>query len=159
MFGGVFDPIHNLHLDIARQALVEYSLSKVIFVPANIPPHKPQPAANSTQRLAMLRLALKNTSFELSSCELDREGVSYTIDTLKFLQPDYLILGEDAYLELDSWKQPAEIRELVKFIVIPRVNPLSSSLIRAKVRQGESIESLVAPEVVNYIAENGLYRL
>jgi len=160
VFGGVFDPIHNLHLDIASQALAKYSLSKVIFVPSNLPPHKNPPGANATQRLEMLTLALKslqNTSFELSSCEIERAGVSYTIDTLHLLKPDYLILGEDAYQELDTWKQPEEIRKLVKFIVIPRDNPLSSSQIRAKVCSGVSLASLVPSEVEDYIRVQGLY--
>ena len=159
ILGGVFDPIHNEHLHIAQQALTDYSLDEVIFVPAHSPPHKPQPRASAPHRLRMLTCALEGwPGFSISTCELERKGTSYTIDTLHTLNPDFLICGEDAYQELNSWKSAALVKKRVRFIVIPRSNPLSSSLIRDKIKQGESLSGLVPESVEAYIEENGLYR-
>jgi nicotinate-nucleotide adenylyltransferase len=158
MLGGVFDPVHNAHLQIARQAQREYRLQKIIFVPTSRPPHKPAPEASAEQRLAMLRLALADfPALGVSTCELQRAGVSYTIDTLRELKPDYLICGEDAFQAFNTWHEPAGIRALVELIIVPRVNRISSTIIRNSVKQGKPIRDLVPPAVATYIQKNSLY--
>ncbi|MFH1428627.1 MAG: nicotinate (nicotinamide) nucleotide adenylyltransferase [Candidatus Margulisiibacteriota bacterium] len=158
ILGGLFDPTHNLHLAIAAQAINDYELEKVIFVPANIPPHKSQPLASPEHRLAMLKLAIDNNpDFEISTIELERGGLSYTVDTLKILRPEYLILGEDAYRQLDTWKEPDTIRDMVDIIVIPRIDPLSSTMLREKLKAGKPVSVWLTPRVEEYIKEHRLY--
>lgn len=112
ILGGTFDPIHFGHLVLAEKAREAYGLTKVIFVPAAIPPHKiGEVATSATNRLKMVELAIADhPGFALSTVEMDREGPSYTIDTiraLKKMEPDHdaaLIMGFDSLLELDTWK-------------------------------------------------------
>lgn len=129
IYGGSFNPIHNGHLIIAEEIRQLFSLEKIIFVPAAQPPHKPSGSLiDSSHRLAMLQLAIEdNPYFELSDIEIQRGGSSYTIDTLAAFQAQqeegsqlYFILGSDAFIELDTWKQPNELFDLARFIVIER---------------------------------------
>jgi len=158
ILGGVFDPFHNQHIQIALDSREKYNLDKIVFVPAKTPPHKDSPKASGEQRLYMLKLALNSfPEFVISDCELKRPGISYTIDTIEFLKPDYLILGADAYSILDTWHNIDKIKKMVEFIVVPRIVRLSSSSIRSKLEKGESISGLVPIAVEKYIIENRLY--
>ncbi|MGI9517983.1 MAG: nicotinate-nucleotide adenylyltransferase [Pirellulaceae bacterium] len=120
VFGGSFDPVHLGHLILADTALECAQLDRVLFMPVSTSPLKPDgPTASNRQRVEMLQLALGgNTALELSTLELDREGVSYTVDTLEALRkerPDdewFLIVGADSLEDFGRWKNIERICEL-----------------------------------------------
>jgi nicotinate-nucleotide adenylyltransferase len=127
VLGGTFDPIHVAHLALAQEAAESLGLERVLFVPAGTPPHKPgvqiTPAAD---RLAMVELAIAgNDRFEVSRLEIDREGPSYTVDTLEALvatrrTEPMLILSADAFLGLRAWREPRRVLQLARLAVAPR---------------------------------------
>lgn len=128
IFGGSFDPVHLGHLVVAECCREQARLDRVIFVPTAIQPFKQsrQPAAGQ-HRAEMLTLAVGgNPAFEISTVELDRGGVSYTVDTLASLRdarPDdelHLILGPDALASLPDWREPARILDLAGVIAVER---------------------------------------
>jgi len=123
IIGGTFDPIHYGHLVLAEKAREAYNLSKIIFVPAAIPPHKiGEVTTTAEDRLQMVELAIEgNSHFEVSSVELNRQGPSYTIDTLHELKATYsgqaaLIVGFDSLLELYTWRDYQTILKEAKII-------------------------------------------
>ncbi|MCX7794113.1 MAG: nicotinate-nucleotide adenylyltransferase [Thermodesulfovibrionales bacterium] len=129
ILGGTFNPIHYGHLRIAEEVRERFNLSKVIFVPAGIPPFKIKESEliESHHRAEMVRLAIKsNPFFEFSDVELKREGPSYTVDTLEIFKkehPDrniYFIAGADAIADLPKWRKPERILELAEIIVVTR---------------------------------------
>ena len=129
VLGGTFDPIHYGHLQIAEQALNQFHLSRVLFIPAGDPPHKlNDPVTDARDRYAMTVLATaSHPRFEVSTIELDRSGRSYTVDTLSQLHETYgqgteiyFILGADAVLELHTWKNPARVITLCEILVSNR---------------------------------------
>ena len=111
VFGGSFNPVHNGHLILAQDILEAYELDRILFVPCGYPPHKdPAQLAAAEHRLAMLeQVAELDPRFDLSQIELQREGKSFTIDTLEALQADLpdrelaFIVGSDTLPELRSW--------------------------------------------------------
>ena len=139
VFGGTFDPIHIAHLAIAEAARDALGLARILFIPAGQPPHKAgwriSPAED---RLAMIEAAIAdNPAFAVSRMELDREGPSYTVDTLRALhdgtgdgagggdagdgRPDLaLILSADAFLGLPTWRDPERVLALATLVVAPR---------------------------------------
>ncbi len=132
VLGGTFDPIHLAHLALAQEAAESLGLERVLFVPAGSPPHKPGIAITpGADRLAMVELAIAgNDRFAISRIELDRDGPSYTVDTLEALAASRraegvageitLILSADAFLGLMSWRQPRRVLELARLAVAPR---------------------------------------
>lgn len=132
VLGGTFDPVHVAHLALAQEAAESLGLERILFVPAGSPPHKPGVAVTpGPDRLAMVRLAIAgNDRFEASPIELDREGPSYTVDTLEALaavrgSPDpagdiVLILSADAFVGLPTWHEPRRVLELARLAVAPR---------------------------------------
>ncbi len=120
ILGGTFDPPHNGHIALAFAALAQLQLDRIIFIPANKPPHKPETVISSANdRLNMLRLAIDSIKdFDLSEIELHRPGNSYTIETLselKAVYPDdefYFIIGADNVAEMEGWHKPEEIFKL-----------------------------------------------
>ncbi len=128
IFGGSFDPIHLGHLWIAEACREQCRLDQILFIPAATSPLKPHgPQAANDKRLLMLQLAISgHPNFLADSRELDRQGTSYTIDTVRSLQqerPDvdwFLIMGTDAANSLDQWKSPAELLALVTLIIVRR---------------------------------------
>ncbi|NLW48340.1 MAG: nicotinate-nucleotide adenylyltransferase [Firmicutes bacterium] len=124
ILGGTFDPIHCGHLVLAEKAREAFQLEKVIVVPAAIPPHKiGEVATEACHRLKMVELAIRgNPWFEVSTVELDREGPSYSIDTIYELRKTFgssetaLIMGFDSLLELYSWKNYRSILAETKII-------------------------------------------
>lgn len=185
ILGGTFDPIHRGHLALARHALKQFKLDKVLFIPAARPPHKKssRPAASAKHRLAMTRLAVgRSARFRVSELEMKRKGPSYTIDTLKTLRKKFpeaalfLILGQDAYEGLKQWKEPAAIERLAHFIVAKRPGcrlmkkngakifrlrmplcPASSSGVRSRVKNGQKWDDDLPRTVVRYIESHHLY--
>lgn len=124
ILGGTFDPIHYGHLWFAEYAREKFKLDKVFFVPNRIPPHRETPVATSKQRYEMVLLAtLNNPYFEVLPIELEREGVSYMVDTIRDLSTYfsnaelYLLLGNDAFRDFLKWKDPYKIVEKVNIIV------------------------------------------
>jgi nicotinate-nucleotide adenylyltransferase len=187
IFGGSFDPPHTGHLIIAEQARQQMRLDAVFFVPAYAPPHKQRTASTSpAQRLAMTRLAVKGAlGLTAIALEIERKGISYTVDTLRQLKKMYvhaeffLIVGGDNYKQIDSWKSIDEILSLTTVIVYNRSESveskrqkkrlrvirlhgvllhISSTMIRHRVSRGESIRYLVPREIERYIQRHGLYR-
>ncbi|WP_123039763.1 nicotinate-nucleotide adenylyltransferase [Cohnella candidum] len=127
LFGGTFDPIHFGHLLAAEAAREAAKLEEVWFIPTFVPPHKPQPGADSETRRRLLELALADSpAFRVEDLELAREGVSYTIDTVNALlerHPDrtfYWIVGSDMVKDLPNWRQSEELAERVTFIGLER---------------------------------------
>lgn len=188
VFGGTFDPVHTGHLILAEWAAGVLGAERVLFVPAARPPHKADarlsPAAD---RAAMVRLALEgNPRLAFSGVELEREGRSYAIDTIRQIReeeggpkPAYLI-GADSLVDLPLWKDPEAILEEAEVVVFPRPGTsggdappglkgryrmletplidISATTVRERVRWGLSIRYLVPEGVRAYIEELGLYR-
>ncbi|HEY5584247.1 MAG TPA: nicotinate-nucleotide adenylyltransferase [Ruminiclostridium sp.] len=127
--GGTFDPIHLGHLAIAELVRCEFNLDKVLFIPSGMPPHKDlRIVTDAIHRLNMVKCAVStNPYFEVVSVETQRQGYSYTVDTLKELhemyQPDtqfYYIIGADVVMDLLTWKSAEEVFGLTKFIAVMR---------------------------------------
>jgi nicotinate-nucleotide adenylyltransferase len=130
IFGGSFDPIHYGHLLLAESAREQLSLDEVWFIPAAIAPHKQGRAATSAkQRVEMLELAIAGQSaFRISTIEIDRGGVSYTVDTLQTIKQErpeaelFLLMGADSLADLLTWREPARICELAWPVVSRRAD-------------------------------------
>ena len=129
LFGGTFNPVHIGHLRAALEVKEGFNLDEVFLIPAALPPHKISgDVADAADRLHMLSLALEDTTgLTISDVELKRSGPSYTIDTVahfKHSLPDqsriYLIMGMDAFLEIDTWKSYDKLLLQIPFIIINR---------------------------------------
>lgn len=129
IFGGSFNPVHTAHLLLAEWAREEAGLEVVLFVPASQPPHKPdRRLAPAADRLEMLRLATApNPAFRISTVELERDGPSYTLTTVRELRREWgegwqlcLLLGADSVLELPQWWRAAQLVQEVEVIGLPR---------------------------------------
>lgn len=128
IMGGTFNPIHYGHLFMAESAYEQLGLDKVIFIPTKNPPHKIiSGTVTQEQRVMMLSLAIRdNPHFELSLMELEREGVTYTADTLTILtdeNPDteyYFIAGADSLMQFHTWRSPESIFKLCTLVVAGR---------------------------------------
>ncbi len=129
IFGGTFNPIHLGHIRLGQLVLDEIKLDKILYIPDNTPPHKSdRNLACGEDRLNMIDISLKDyDNMESSDIELNREGKSYTFETLlelKKLYPNdelYLITGADMFLTLDKWKEPETIFKTANIIGVPRV--------------------------------------
>ncbi|HXM75337.1 MAG TPA: nicotinate (nicotinamide) nucleotide adenylyltransferase [Thermoanaerobaculia bacterium] len=121
VFGGTFDPVHVGHVAMADAAARRFEFSRVLFVPARLSPHKTAPPTDARHRVAMLALALAGRpDWSISFAELDREGPSYTVDTLRALSARslqselWLLMGTDTLAGLARWKDPEEIVRLAR---------------------------------------------
>lgn len=184
IFGGSFNPVHRAHVRIARTALRQLGLDKVLVIPARHTPLKdPDELAPARDRLRMARLAFRGIRrMAVSSIEIRRRGTSYTIDTLRALRRRYpraqlfLIIGGDMAERLRRWRKWREIARLVTFAVVARPRSrirmppecrfvrlrfapasVSATEIRRRVRAGQPIDKLVAPAVARYIERHRLY--
>jgi nicotinate-nucleotide adenylyltransferase len=186
VMGGTFDPIHVGHLVTAEEALHQFSLDAVVFVPTGRPWMKEhEVVASPEDRYHMTQIGIEpEPRFTASRIEVERGGRTYTVDTLRALRaadPDadlWFITGADAMLEIVEWKEPEKLFDLARFIAATRpgydVHPfathanvslmeipalaISSTDIRTRVRDGRPIRFLVPEGVERYIAEEGLYR-
>ena len=179
VFGGTFDPVHVGHLAIANAALEELALDLVYFVPARRSPLKADgPIASADDRLAMLTAATGDEPrFRVSRAELDREGPSFTVDTLAAMRGEgelFLILGSDAYADFDKWREPQRIKSLATIVLAARpgvpnapagvrmldtpLMDISSRELRARAARGRSLRYLVVEPTLRYIEEHRLYR-
>jgi nicotinate-nucleotide adenylyltransferase len=185
LFGGSFDPVHLGHLLVAQAAREELDLTRLFFIPAGQSPFKPDSRPSpASERLRLLRLALAGQTWcEIDEQEIQRSGVSYTIDTLRdyvrrFAEVQlFYLIGADHLPQLPKWRAADELARLVEFVVIPRPGqaqeplpapfrgrwlagfPLgvSSSQIRARVKAGLPIEHLVPGLGAEAIRNNRLY--
>jgi nicotinate-nucleotide adenylyltransferase len=186
LFGGSFDPVHNAHVALARLALESLDLDELRWIPVWQPWQKARRLAPAAAREAMVRIAIDGEPrFVLERAELRRRGTSYTLDTVRELaaaEPDadwYLILGQDQYAGLHTWRDWRELVKLVTLVIAPRegappVDPQieatphrfialapmheSSTDIRALIAAGKPIDALVPPGVARYIEQHHLYR-
>jgi nicotinate-nucleotide adenylyltransferase len=179
--GGTFDPFHHGHLEPVLGARETMQWDRVIYIVAYQQPFKDKGAsAAGYHRFAMAVLATEQfDEMYVSSWELEREGTSYTVDTLEHLRSEYpdatldWIIGDDNLERLSEWKRLDRIFELANFAILPAIAPsrqgaiiyaenttipISSTEIRKRVRAGESIDALVDPRVSRYIHHNRLYQ-
>jgi len=179
IFGGSFDPIHLGHLLLARTALEELALDRILFVPANLSPHKTGTRpATAADRLAMVQCAIDGQAgFAVNDLELRRPPPSYTVDTLRALHtahPDdefTLLIGQDHVATFETWREPDEIRRLARIAVLTRAGTalphgwpvvrrlidISSTDIRTRTAAGRSIRYLTPDAVCDYIHTHRLY--
>jgi nicotinate-nucleotide adenylyltransferase len=186
IFGGTFNPPHMGHLIVAEHVRTELNLDRILFLPAAIPPHKlTDEIISANHRVAMLRCALEgNEHFEISDIEIERGGLSYTVDTLRQLKQRgedelFLLIGMDNLLEFHTWKSPEKILQLATVVVMTRpgfdsenVPPkmkdhvticpvpeigIASREIRLRVRDGQTVRYLVSDSVAEYIRQHKLY--
>jgi nicotinate-nucleotide adenylyltransferase len=127
LFGGTYNPIHLGHLRGAEEIREAFHLDEVIFIPSAIPPHKPtEEITDAKHRLEMVKLAIaSNPFFSISEIELPRPGKSYSIDTLRHFcegraDTFFFILGRDAFVEIETWKDFQNLFTLCHFIVMAR---------------------------------------
>ncbi len=183
VFGGTFDPPHLGHWLAAVDAVEALALDEVIWVPAAQQPLKAGVvSADAAHRLAMTRLMVQGDQrFRVDAVELERGGLSFTVDTLRDYReryPDaalFLLLGSDAAASLPKWREPEGIRALAEIAVLTRGGEavglpsgvravptrrvdLSATEIRERVAAGRSIRGFVPDAVAAYIAAHGLYQ-
>ena len=187
VYGGTFDPIHSTHLAIAEAAMAQAKLDRILFVVAQCPPHKQDDVyAPAEERFAMVARAVEShKQFHASRLEMDREGPSYTADTLSQIRAShsdaklFLIVGADSLVDLPRWHAPHTILELATLLVVPRPDSikvipdtllnhvewlafeesaLSSTTLRQMIASGEDPGAMLPPVVQEYIEEKGLYR-
>jgi nicotinate-nucleotide adenylyltransferase len=180
IYGGTFNPVHHGHLILARQALEEFKLDRLIFVPAAESPFKIQNhTAPAGDRLAMLQSAIADEDrFAVDPLEIERGGVSYSIDTVKIFRSRhpkaelFFLVGEDNADRLTEWHRFEELKKLVCFVVLSRSEDfesseypvvqrrieISSTEIRNRVAKQESITYLVPESVKHYIEQHQLYQ-
>lgn len=127
MFGGTFNPIHLGHLRGAEEIREAFRLEEVIFIPSSIPPHKgTEKVIEAKHRLEMVRLAIgSNAYFSSSDIELSRPGKSYSIDTIRYFREKhrdslFFILGRDAFVEIETWREFQNLFSFCHFIVMTR---------------------------------------
>jgi len=183
ILGGTFNPPHIGHLILAEYVRIKLGLDRTIFIPCNIPPHKPDSEYLPADiRIKMLELALgRYRQFSISLLEVNRGGVSYTSDTLVELKKRFpkdkffLIIGSDLYKDISSWKDSDSLSKMTEVVVVmrgqvkkkkrkgfifismPKIN-ISSSSIRGMVRRKEPVDYFVPEEVGRFIKKNKLYK-
>lgn len=187
VMGGTFDPIHHGHLVAASEAMNAFDLEQVLFVPAGVQPFKQdRQVAPAEHRYLMTVIATaSNNRFNVSRVDIDREGPSYTYQTLRALNQEmpetdlFFITGADAMAEILSWKNSEELFELAHFVGVTRPGhdladhglphesvsllevpamAISSTDIRDRARHNKPIWYLVPDGVVQYIGKHGLYQ-
>lgn len=131
IFGGAFDPPHNVHIDIALSALREFAYDRIYFLPSGNPPHK-TPAATSAERLDMLRLAIASEpKFAISTYEIDKNSIGYTAETLPKLKMIYgdfdFIIGGDSLRDMRKWYKPEKILSENSIVVAVRDGDIDSA--------------------------------
>ncbi|MGI6879781.1 nicotinate-nucleotide adenylyltransferase [Microbacterium sp. gxy059] len=183
--GGTFDPIHHGHLVAASEAATSFDLDEVVFVPTGQPWHKSDVSpAESRYEMTVIATA-SNPSFTVSRVDIDRRGVTYTVDTLRDLREErpeaefFFITGADAVAQMLSWRDHHELWDLAHFVAVSRPGheldtgelpeevvsrleipalAISSTDCRDRVRRGFPVWYLVPDGVVQYIAKHHLYR-
>ena len=183
--GGTFDPVHHGHLVAASEAAESFDLDEVVFVPTGRPWQKDDVSPSEDRYLMTVIATASNPRFTVSRVDIDREGLTYTIDTLSDLhaqRPDaelFFITGADAIAQILSWRDHDELWNLAHFVAVSRPGhvlnidglpkekvsrleipalAISSTDCRDRVRRGHPVWYLVPDGVVQYIAKHHLYR-
>ena len=184
--GGTFDPIHHGHLVAASEVQAGFGLDEVVFVPTGQPYQKGRVSPAEDRYLMTVIATASNPRFHVSRADIDRDGPTYTIDTLRDMQATYgtdtalyFITGADALARILSWKDALEMLTMANFVGVTRPGfelsndhlpddsvalvevpamAISSSDCRARVAGGEPVWYLVPDGVVQYINKRGLYR-
>ncbi|MGH8707663.1 MAG: nicotinate (nicotinamide) nucleotide adenylyltransferase [Burkholderiales bacterium] len=176
ILGGTFDPVHNAHLALARAALDELRLERILWLPTGSPKYREPARTPAAHRVAMLRLAIEGEPrYAIDERELDPTHSGYTVDTLKSLAgKPVLLLGADQYAKFETWHRWREILELAEIAVFARPGwnapdgrvrkvafrpmSISASDIRARLARGADVSAMVPATVLAYIRRHGLYR-
>lgn len=185
VMGGTFDPIHNGHLVAASEVASALDLDEVIFVPTGQPALKPVVTKAEHRYLMTVIATAANPRFSVSRVDIDRSGVTYTVDTLNDLRSQYpdcdlfFISGADAIAQILAWKEISKVWSLARFVAVTRPGhrmevpdapegnieslevpalSISSTDCRQRVATGKPIWYLVPDGVVQYIGKHGLYR-
>lgn len=185
VMGGTFDPIHHGHLVAASEVAHSFDLDEVVFVPTGQPWHKDEVSLSEHRYLMTVIATASNPDFTVSRVDIDRDGPTYTIDTLRDLKrerPDselFFITGADAVAQILSWRDHDGLWDLAHFVAVSRPGhvlstdglpsadvsqlevpalSISSTDCRDRVRSGEPVWYLVPDGVVQYIAKHHLYR-
>ncbi|WP_454118977.1 nicotinate-nucleotide adenylyltransferase [Microbacterium lacticum] len=185
VMGGTFDPIHHGHLVAASEVAQSFDLDEVVFVPTGIPYHKDKVTEGEHRYLMTVIATASNPRFTVSRVDIDRDGPTYTIDTLRDLKaarPDaelFFITGADAIAQILGWRNHDDLWQLAHFVAVSRPGhvlsteglpredvsqlevpalAISSTDCRARVRAGNPVWYLVPDGVVQYIAKHHLYR-
>ena len=187
VMGGTFDPIHHGHLVAASEVAARFDLDEVVFVPTGQPTFKlDQDVTLAEHRYLMTVIATaSNPQFTVSRVDVDRAGVTYTVDTLRDLKaarPDaelFFITGADAITQILTWKDADELFAMAQFVAVTRPGhtlsvdglpgdrvqvlevpalAISSTDVRAREKAGQPVWYLVPDGVVQYIAKHRLYR-
>ncbi|BAM47216.1 nicotinate-nucleotide adenylyltransferase [Amphibacillus xylanus] len=181
LLGGTFDPPHIGHLTMAEEAYEKLNLDEVWFIPSAEPPHKEQAKVSAVDRLLMLKVALEPVNyFKINTIELERQGKSYTYDTIQALKEQYptyqfyFIIGADMVEYLPNWYKIDQLIELVQFVGVKRPDyqldtsypviildtpglDISSTMIRERLKLNRSVRYLIPERVLSLIKEKGLY--
>lgn len=185
LYGGCFNPVHQGHLAAARGAMRALALDRVVFIPSGLPPLKgAADLAPGGHRLEMLKVALfDEPNMEVSAIEIDRQGPSFTVDTVTELRAAFpadtelfFLLGDDCIGRLPHWKGIDRLHAMLRFVILPRCavgarqadgrliwldQPrvgVSSTQIRAMLARGERPPSALLPfAVLQYAEQHGLY--
>ncbi|PHK49714.1 nicotinate (nicotinamide) nucleotide adenylyltransferase [Staphylococcus edaphicus] len=182
LYGGQFNPIHIAHMVVASEVNAYIKPDEFYFIPSYMSPLKKHTDyLDATYRIEMIQSVIDDLGFG-SIClnEIDRQGQSYTYDTVKYILDKhqnaklYLVIGTDQYNQLDKWYKIDELKSYITFVIvnrnkavqevepgmlsikIPRID-ISSTLVRDRVKHGENIQVLVSSGVEQYIREEGLY--
>lgn len=185
VMGGTFDPIHHGHLVAASEVAQGFDLDEVVFVPTGQPWQKNKVTSSEHRYLMTVIATASNPRFTVSRVDIDREGFTYTIDTLRDLKrqrPDaelFFISGADAVAQILSWRDHDELWDLAHFVAVSRPGhvlstdglptegvsqleipalAISSTDCRQRVQSGRPVWYLVPDGVVQYIAKHHLYR-
>ncbi|MFP3714653.1 nicotinate-nucleotide adenylyltransferase [Isoptericola variabilis] len=187
VMGGTFDPIHHGHLVAASEVAAHFGLDEVVFVPTGKPGFKQhQKVSPAEDRYLMTVIATaSNPRFTVSRVDIDRPGLTYTVDTLRDLRaerPDadlFFITGADAVEQILAWKDAGELWDMAHFVAVTRPDhaltidgipegavttlevpamAISSTDCRRRAEAGQPVWYLVPDGVVQYIAKHGLYR-
>ena len=165
LFGGTFNPIHLGHVQVIQEVKRGFGLDKIFIIPSALPPHKaPDGLMDAGDRIEMIRLSFSNhPDFSVSDVELNRSGPSYTIDTVrhfKSILPEdaklFLILGSDAFLEIDTWKSYKDLFLLIPFIVMSRGTEGRNGRIFGRKAIGDYLKSKIS-EGYNLSASQSSY--
>ncbi|MFT4214044.1 MAG: nicotinate-nucleotide adenylyltransferase [Microbacterium sp.] len=185
VMGGTFDPIHHGHLVAASEVAQSFDLDEVVFVPTGLPWQKSDVTGGEHRYLMTVIATASNPRFTVSRVDIDRDGPTYTIDTLRDLRaarPDadlFFITGADAIAQIIEWRDHDQLWELAHFVAVSRPGhvlttgglpsavvsqlevpalAISSTDCRERVRSGHPVWYLVPDGVVQYIAKHHLYR-
>jgi nicotinate-nucleotide adenylyltransferase len=188
LYGGTFDPVHAGHLEVARGVLQLFEIEKVLFIPAQMAPHKiGRPVTEPIHRYAMLALATQDDpQLSISTFELDAPDRRYTVDTVAHFQRTlgdstelFFIMGADSWAEITTWREWERLLAMINFIVVNRpgydlgtartpnifftdavMNDASATNIRRLARAGrmEELTGLLPGPVLEYIKKYEIYR-